>query len=69
MDCEPGQWPTEDRRGCFDLAANNLQYMRWNSWFAIVPTALAALGIVATLLVTLIYTMFVFREKYTIKIL
>uniref|UniRef100_A0A914H5N1 G-protein coupled receptors family 3 profile domain-containing protein n=1 Tax=Globodera rostochiensis TaxID=31243 RepID=A0A914H5N1_GLORO len=56
MDCGRGNWPTPDRKGCFSLAEKHLKYMRWNSWYSVVPIVLATVGIVATVAVTLIYT-------------
>uniref|UniRef100_A0A183BM47 G_PROTEIN_RECEP_F3_4 domain-containing protein n=1 Tax=Globodera pallida TaxID=36090 RepID=A0A183BM47_GLOPA len=56
MDCGRGNWPTPDRKGCFSLAEKHLKYMRWNSWYSVVPIVLATVGIVATVAVTLIYS-------------
>ncbi|XP_076634779.1 metabotropic Glutamate Receptor [Colletes latitarsis] len=47
-DCNAGYWPHEDKRGCYQLPIN---YVRWNSAFAIVPAVISCLGIVATLAV------------------
>lgn len=48
MDCGPGYWPHEDKRGCYQLPINHI---RWNSAFAIAPAVISCLGIVATLTV------------------
>ncbi|KOC62157.1 Metabotropic glutamate receptor [Habropoda laboriosa] len=48
MDCGPGKWPHEDKRGCYQLPINHI---RWDSAFAIVPAVISCLGIVATLAV------------------
>lgn len=48
MDCGPGKWPHEDKRGCYQLAINHI---RWNSAFAIAPAVISCLGIVATMAV------------------
>ncbi|CAL7940399.1 unnamed protein product [Xylocopa violacea] len=48
VDCGPGKWPHEDKRGCYQLPINHI---RWNSAFAIVPAVISCLGIVATLAV------------------
>ncbi|XP_033364661.1 metabotropic glutamate receptor [Bombus vosnesenskii] len=48
VDCGPGKWPHEDKRGCYELPINHI---RWNSAFAIAPAVISCLGIVATLAV------------------
>ncbi|XP_076261780.1 metabotropic Glutamate Receptor [Rhynchophorus ferrugineus] len=45
MDCGPGYWPFPDKTACYQL---ELQYMRWDSLYAIIPTAFSCLGIVGT---------------------
>uniref|UniRef100_A0A1I8AVZ6 G_PROTEIN_RECEP_F3_4 domain-containing protein n=1 Tax=Steinernema glaseri TaxID=37863 RepID=A0A1I8AVZ6_9BILA len=55
VDCGYGRWPTEDRTDCYDLALQDLKYMRWNSWYSIVPAGFAVIGILATLVVIVIY--------------
>lgn len=47
-DCGFGNWPYPDKLSCYPL---ELQYMRWNTAFALVPAAFSCLGITATLLV------------------
>ncbi|KAL3853232.1 hypothetical protein ACJMK2_016788 [Sinanodonta woodiana] len=51
-DCGPGRWPTVDRKGCYDLPEN---YMQWNTVYVIVPVCLSGLGIVTTLTVIIIF--------------
>ncbi|XP_059491291.1 metabotropic glutamate receptor isoform X2 [Neocloeon triangulifer] len=51
-DCGPGRWPYPDKLSCFDLP---LQYMRWDSLFAIVPAAISCLGIILTLGVMILF--------------
>ncbi|XP_017876533.1 metabotropic glutamate receptor isoform X2 [Ceratina calcarata] len=48
VDCGPGKWPHEDKRGCYQLPINHI---RWDSAFAIAPAVISCLGIVATLAV------------------
>ena len=48
VDCGPGKWPHDDKRGCYELPINHI---RWNSAFAIAPAVISCLGIVATLAV------------------
>ncbi|KAF7638281.1 G_PROTEIN_RECEP_F3_4 domain-containing protein [Meloidogyne graminicola] len=57
-DCGKGNWPTESRTSCFSLADKHLKHMRWNTWYSIVPTALAIIGILTTIVVLLIYTIY-----------
>lgn len=57
MDCGVGFWPTKDRLSCFNLAKKHLKHMRWNTWHSILPSILALCGIIATLIVIIIYTM------------
>ena len=47
-DCGEGRWPHKDKASCYDLT---LQYMQWDSLFAIVPIVIACLGISLTLFV------------------
>ncbi|KAH8309912.1 hypothetical protein KR059_003996, partial [Drosophila kikkawai] len=51
-DCGPGLWPYADKLSCFSL---NIQYMRWNSLFAIIPMAIAIFGIAVTLIVIVLF--------------
>uniref|UniRef100_A0A915PFX1 G-protein coupled receptors family 3 profile domain-containing protein n=1 Tax=Setaria digitata TaxID=48799 RepID=A0A915PFX1_9BILA len=55
VDCGEGWWPTADRKGCFDLAESSLKYIRWSSWYSIVPTLFAIVGIFSTVAVIIIY--------------
>ncbi|KAK0397750.1 hypothetical protein QR680_002252 [Steinernema hermaphroditum] len=55
VDCGKGRWPTKDRTDCYDLAHHELKHMRWNSWYSIVPAGFAVIGILATLVVIVIY--------------
>lgn len=51
------RWPTEDRKGCFDLSVAHLKYMRWSSLYSMVPAIFAVIGIIATVSVIVIYAM------------
>ncbi|XP_017853726.1 metabotropic glutamate receptor [Drosophila busckii] len=51
-DCGPGFWPYPDKLSCFAL---NIQYMRWNTLFALVPLAIAVLGITMTIVVIVLF--------------
>jgi metabotropic glutamate receptor 2/3 len=51
-DCGEGRWPNKDKVSCYDL---NLQYMEWDSLFAIVPIVIACLGIALTLFVIITF--------------
>ncbi|KAH8255081.1 hypothetical protein KR038_010514, partial [Drosophila bunnanda] len=51
-DCGPGLWPYADKLSCFSL---DIQYMRWNSLFAIIPMAIAVFGIAVTILVIVLF--------------
>ncbi|KAL2093694.1 hypothetical protein ACEWY4_011006 [Coilia grayii] len=46
--CPPGQWPTDDLSGCYDLPED---YIMWEDAWAIGPITIACLGFVCTLLV------------------
>ncbi|XP_063052224.1 metabotropic glutamate receptor 3 [Engraulis encrasicolus] len=46
--CPPGQWPTEDLSGCFDLPED---YIMWEDAWAIGPITIACLGFICTLMV------------------
>ena len=52
-DCGEGRMPTLNRKSCYDLAEKELQYMRWDTWFAVIPAFTAAVGILLTLVVLL----------------
>uniref|UniRef100_A0A0R3RTD3 G_PROTEIN_RECEP_F3_4 domain-containing protein n=1 Tax=Elaeophora elaphi TaxID=1147741 RepID=A0A0R3RTD3_9BILA len=56
VDCGEGWWPTADRKSCFNLAQSNLKYIRWFSWYSIVPTLFAVIGICSTIAVIVIYS-------------
>ncbi|XP_034670526.1 metabotropic glutamate receptor [Drosophila subobscura] len=51
-DCGPGLWPYPDKLSCFPL---DIQYMRWNSLFALIPMAIAILGIAVTIIVIALF--------------
>ncbi|WKY15018.1 hypothetical protein Q1695_000494 [Nippostrongylus brasiliensis] len=63
--CERGWWPTEDRKGCYDLSVTSLRYMRWNSLYSIVPAIFAVIGIIATFFVTGVYV--IYNETPVVK--
>lgn len=47
-DCGPGRWPHEDKLSCFDL---EIQYMRWETIFALIPLTFSCIGIIMTFIV------------------
>lgn len=47
-DCGPGRWPHEDKLSCFDL---EMQYMRWETIFALIPLTFSCIGIIMTFVV------------------
>ncbi|KAH8391456.1 hypothetical protein KR215_004293, partial [Drosophila sulfurigaster] len=51
-DCGPGLWPYPDKLSCFALT---IQYMSWNSLFAIVPMIVALIGITMTVFVIVLF--------------
>ena len=51
-DCGEGRWPIKDKTSCYDLT---LQYMQWDSLFAIIPIVIACLGILLTLFVIITF--------------
>ncbi|XP_044256877.1 metabotropic glutamate receptor [Tribolium madens] len=51
-DCGPGYWPYEDKLSCYAL---ELQYMRWDSPYALVPAAFSCLGILVTLMIIALF--------------
>ncbi|KAH8272471.1 hypothetical protein KR044_007720, partial [Drosophila immigrans] len=51
-DCGPGFWPYPDKLSCFALS---IQYMRWNSLFAIIPMVVAVIGITMTIIVIVLF--------------
>ncbi|RWS25535.1 metabotropic glutamate receptor-like protein [Leptotrombidium deliense] len=61
-DCKTAWWPYANRSGCYALPE---QYMDWNSYFALVPIAIAVIGIVLTLFV--IYTFIKYIETPIVK--
>ena len=46
VDCGEGWWPDPSKRGCYKL---QIQYMQWDSIYALVPMALSLVGIMATI--------------------
>uniref|UniRef100_A0AC35GRS0 G-protein coupled receptors family 3 profile domain-containing protein n=1 Tax=Panagrolaimus sp. PS1159 TaxID=55785 RepID=A0AC35GRS0_9BILA len=65
VDCGQGMWPTKDRRGCYNLTTEKLKHMKWSSWYSIVPSAFAIFGILATLLVIVVYI--IYNETPVVK--
>ncbi|XP_022245723.1 metabotropic glutamate receptor-like [Limulus polyphemus] len=51
-DCGHGRWPYADKASCYDITQ---QYMRWNSYFAIVPIGVSCLGIFLTSTVIIVF--------------
>lgn len=51
-DCGDGRWPYPHKQSCYNLT---LQYMRFDSLFAVVPMVIACLGIVLTLAVVAVF--------------
>ncbi|XP_018571260.1 metabotropic glutamate receptor-like, partial [Anoplophora glabripennis] len=51
-DCGPGFWPYKDKLSCYAL---ELQYMRWNTPYALVPAAFSCLGILVTFAVIILF--------------
>lgn len=51
-DCGFGYWPYADKLSCYPL---ELQYMRWNSPFVLVPVAFSCLGILMTVSVIALF--------------
>ncbi|XP_025106909.1 metabotropic glutamate receptor-like isoform X3 [Pomacea canaliculata] len=53
--CPEGRWPYANKTGCFQL---EVQHMTWGSIYAILPMALASVGIGCTVFVIVLFTMF-----------
>ncbi|XP_017469484.1 PREDICTED: metabotropic glutamate receptor-like [Rhagoletis zephyria] len=51
-DCGPGYWPYPDKLSCFAL---DVQYIRWQSLFALIPLAIAIFGIIMTVVVIVLF--------------
>ncbi|PAV85307.1 hypothetical protein WR25_13098 isoform B [Diploscapter pachys] len=56
--CDMGWWPTKDRTLCYDMSKTKLKYMRWSSMYSIAPAIIAAIGIVLTIFVIVIYILY-----------
>ena len=52
MDCGPGQWPTADLSGCYNLPED---YIRWEDAWAIGPVTIACLGFMCTCIVITVF--------------
>uniref|UniRef100_A0A8C4RT10 Metabotropic glutamate receptor 3 n=1 Tax=Erpetoichthys calabaricus TaxID=27687 RepID=A0A8C4RT10_ERPCA len=52
MGCNPGQWPTEDLTGCYDLPED---YIMWEDAWAIGPITIACVGFICTFMVTAVF--------------
>uniref|UniRef100_A0AC35U3M6 Poly(A)-specific ribonuclease n=1 Tax=Rhabditophanes sp. KR3021 TaxID=114890 RepID=A0AC35U3M6_9BILA len=57
-DCGEGRFPTADRRRCYDLATKHLKYMKWDTWYTIIPVIMAVIGIACTIFVIICYIKF-----------
>ncbi|KAL8558852.1 hypothetical protein ACOMHN_031781 [Nucella lapillus] len=53
--CALGSWPYDNKTGCYYL---EIQHMNWGSIYAIVPMALAGLGICSTMFVIILFMLF-----------
>lgn len=51
-DCGPGLWPFPDKLSCYAL---NIQYIRLNSLFSVIPMAIAIFGIMVTIMVIVLF--------------
>lgn len=51
-ECPPGLWPFSDKLSCFKLP---VKFIKWNTAFAIVPLAMACVGIVITIIVIYLF--------------
>ncbi|KAI6218429.1 G-PROTEIN-RECEP-F3-4 domain-containing protein [Aphelenchoides besseyi] len=54
-DCGVGRLPNPDRKSCFYIKDHDLQHMQLNSWYSIIPSIFAVIGIVITLIVIIIF--------------
>ncbi|CAG0893388.1 unnamed protein product [Darwinula stevensoni] len=52
QDCGFGNWPHENKTGCYALTR---QYMQWTSPFALIPIAISCAGILLTLAVIAVF--------------
>ncbi|KAJ8389999.1 hypothetical protein AAFF_G00111600 [Aldrovandia affinis] len=50
--CSPGQWPSDDLAGCFDLPED---YIMWEDAWAVGPVAIACAGFASTALVAAVF--------------
>ncbi|KAI6177304.1 G-PROTEIN-RECEP-F3-4 domain-containing protein [Aphelenchoides bicaudatus] len=55
VDCGEGRLPNKDRSGCYSIKDKNLQYMRWNTWYAFVPSIFSCIGILLTLFTLVVF--------------
>ncbi|XP_044573571.1 metabotropic glutamate receptor isoform X3 [Drosophila ananassae] len=51
-DCGPGLWPYPDKLSCYAL---NIQYIRLNSLFSVIPMVIAIFGIMVTIMVIVLF--------------
>lgn len=52
LDCGEGRWPFPDKQDCYDL---EMRYMQWGSLFALIPCAIAVVGIILAIVVILVF--------------
>ncbi len=52
MPCAPGQWPSPDLTGCYDLPED---YIMWEDAWAIGPISIACVGFICTLMVFVVF--------------
>ncbi|XP_033880106.1 metabotropic glutamate receptor 3-like [Acipenser ruthenus] len=52
MACNPGQWPSEDLRGCYDLPEDSIM---WEDVWAIGPISIACVGFICTFMVLAVF--------------
>lgn len=51
-DCGPGYWPYPNKLSCYQL---EIQVLRWDSVYAIIPVTVSCIGIILTSMVAFIY--------------
>ncbi|KAG9509911.1 Metabotropic glutamate receptor, partial [Fragariocoptes setiger] len=55
-DCGQGRWPVANKSSCYELPQ---KFLEWHSVYAIVPLAIACLGLASTLFVTLTFVKYI----------
>lgn len=57
VDCGLGRLPNKNKSGCYEIKDFNLQFMRWSTWYVIIPCTFASIGICVAIFVIVVFVL------------